>query len=950
MPPYSRQPEQMPDQSTQFVSFYSYKGGVGRSTVLANLACRQAMQGRKVLIIDLDLEGPGQHSSGLFKGNPINDSAIKGGFVDLCEAWQQHRAQTPDEVYEWDLRDYMLRSTLLDALPGANKGEIFLMPAGKQLDKDYTQKLNRLHWDSFFSSSVSQGHQGYRLFDTLKLYCEIEEFDYVLIDSRTGLSDPYYMATSWLSDTVVCFSLLNRQSIEGCRYAMEFLQTEDFQNKYGKKRVLPVLTIIPPTRNFEVNERIRAIQADEWPEIEKDFVTKFRYDEALAIEEQILAVKDGFEESDFGKSLKELNAAMEDSSAYLMSKDQARRNFKDTTLENPFPNLSIEYWSPREIASHYSAIYPRVEEQLTGFQPVIVYGSRGTGKTTMARYFDYQTQLIVFQHNNQRMPKPGELRCLGLWIRQDSDFLKAFNVPDEDKQKNYSTLFGLFFDMVVLRKTLQAMQAFGNLSAWVKSTEELFRVLCREIGVTINGQCDMEVFWDHLETRLYEIRAYINNPSRSEMPYLFQSNILMKLLAEQLKVENIYFVVFVDEVENYAIHQQQMLNTRVKHVKRSDAVTYKLLARNDGIKTTLTDSDRQELEVTHDYRACSLDEGITFDEFKKHAEILVNRYISSSPQFQHIGKTQKFLEHLTPEEESRKICGNRGNELLIKHLSEQHHIRTDHPLIRWMGNEPNLLRQAVATVMVNQGKGADHVAKNMHDNTSTAQDWYHNYSKGTLYWLCTLHRKAKTYSGFNDVAGIAGENIRVVVDIFYEIFEEWIKSKQEERQLPFSSELQNKCISELSRTYFKKLERFRSTKDQLNRVVERLGNLFAAIHKSPRQGEPEINHFSADGDLDEETMDYLKLCRQQNVLRWLRSNKQKSSSDYLPDAFQINPCYAPNFRISWRKKKKLTLTPDDVHKLCLGTDNEWKKIHSRIERQYHGKSDTQSQTRMCLDA
>ena len=950
----------MSNQSTQFVSFYSYKGGVGRSTVLANLACWQAMQGRNVLILDLDLEGPGQHSSGLFKGNPVADSAIKGGFIDLCEAWQQHRAHTPDDVYEWDLRDYMLRSTLLDALHEdnednednkANKGEIFLMPAGKRLDQSYTQKLNKLQWHEFFSSS---GSQGYRLFETLKLYCEIEEFDYVFLDSRTGLSDPYYMATSWLSDTVVCFSLLNRQSIEGCRYAMEFIQTEEFQNKYGKKRVLPVLTMIPPTKDFEVNKRIQAILADEWPEIEKDFVTKFRYDEALAIEEQILATKDGFEESDFGKSLKKLKAAMEDSSAYLMSKDQARRNFRDPTLKNPFPNLRVEYWSPQEIASHYSAIYPRIEEQLTGFQPVIVYGSRGTGKTTMARYFDYQTRLILFQQHNRRMPKPGELPYLGLWIRQDSDLLKAFNVPDKNKQKDYDTLFGLFFDMVVLSKALNAIQNLGGLSVWVKSTEELFQVLRRELGVDINGQCDVEVFLKHLKIRLHEIRAYINNPSRVEMPYLFQGNTLMKLLAEQLKEETVYFVVFVDEVENYASHQQRMLNTRVKHVKRSDAVTYKLLARNDAIKTTLTDSDNQALEVTHDYRACSLDEETTFREFKERAEILVNRYISSSPQFQHIGKAQEFLEHLTPEEEARKICGTRGNELLVKHLSEQRHLKTDHPLIRWMENEPNLLRQAVATVMVNQGNDADHVAKNMHDNTSTAQDWYHNYSRGTLYWLCTLRRKAKTYSGFNDVAGIAGNNIRVVVDIFYAIFEEWIiKVEKEKRRLPFSSELQNECILKLSRSYFKKLDRFRPTKDQLNRVVERLGKLFAAIHKSPRQGEPEINHFSADGDLDEKTMKYLKHCRQENVLRWLPSNKQKSSSDYLPDSFQINPCFAPKFGISWRKKKKLTLTPDDVYKLCLGTDEEWKRIHSRIERQYHGRSDNksnQSQTNMCLDA
>ena len=922
----------MSDQPTQFVSFYSYKGGVGRSTILANLACWQAMHGRKVLIIDLDLEGPGQHSSGLFNGNPVADSGIKGGVVDLCEAWAQHHVKPPtNEVYEWDLRDYMLRSAFLDDWPGTDKGEIFLMPAAKQLDSDYAKKLNGLNWHKFFSSG---GSEGYRLFETLKLYCEIEEFDSVFVDSRTGLSDPYYIATSWLSDTVVCFSLLNRQSIQGCRYAMELILAEDFQNKYGKKRVLPVVTMIPSTKDFESSARIETILANEWRGIVSGFVTAFKYDDELALEEQILPTKSGFKTSHFRKSLLTLNDALAGSVSYLLSKEQVRKNFKEETLENPFPNLRIEYWSPKEIANHYSAIYPRIEEQLTRFQPVIVYGSRGTGKTTMARYFDYETQLIIFEQNNHRMPKPEELSYLGLWIRQDSDFLKAFNVPDEDKQRNYSALFGLFFDMVVLRKALLAMQASGGLALWFKSTAELFQVLCREIGVPVAKQCDMEVFLKHLETRLYEIRAYINNPHRVDIPYLFQSNTLMKLLAEQLKERGkFYFVVFVDEVENYESHQQQMLNTRVKHVKESDAVTYKLLALNDGIKTTSTDADKQELEVTHDYRAYFLDEEIGFDEFKKRAEILVNQYISGSRQFRHIGKVQKFLEYLTPEKEAREICGDRSNKLLIGYLFKRHHLKADHALIRWMRNEPNLLRQAVATVVVNQGKNATDVAKNMHANTSMAQDWYHNYSRGALYWLCTLYKKTKTYSGFNDIAGMAGENIRVVVDLFYTIFEEWIK--QEEGKLPFSHELQNMCILDLSKTYFKKLDRYRPTENKLNRTVERLGNLFAAIHKSPRQGEPEINHFSADKGLDDETMKHLKICRQENLLRWIRSNKQKSSNDYLPDAFQLNPCFSPNFGISWRRKKKLTLKPDDVKKLCLGSDEEWKSIHSRIERQYH---------------
>ena len=46
-------------KETRFTTFYSYKGGVGRSLALANLAYILAWEGRKVLIIDMDMEAPG---------------------------------------------------------------------------------------------------------------------------------------------------------------------------------------------------------------------------------------------------------------------------------------------------------------------------------------------------------------------------------------------------------------------------------------------------------------------------------------------------------------------------------------------------------------------------------------------------------------------------------------------------------------------------------------------------------------------------------------------------------------------------------------------------------------------------------------------------------------------------------------------------------------------------
>ena len=43
------------------VAFYSYKGGVGRTLLLATAARFLALAGKKVVALDLDLEAPGLH-------------------------------------------------------------------------------------------------------------------------------------------------------------------------------------------------------------------------------------------------------------------------------------------------------------------------------------------------------------------------------------------------------------------------------------------------------------------------------------------------------------------------------------------------------------------------------------------------------------------------------------------------------------------------------------------------------------------------------------------------------------------------------------------------------------------------------------------------------------------------------------------------------------------------
>src|SRR5215211_6585166 len=45
----------------KIITFYSYKGGTGRTMALANMAWILASNGKRVLVVDWDLEAPGLH-------------------------------------------------------------------------------------------------------------------------------------------------------------------------------------------------------------------------------------------------------------------------------------------------------------------------------------------------------------------------------------------------------------------------------------------------------------------------------------------------------------------------------------------------------------------------------------------------------------------------------------------------------------------------------------------------------------------------------------------------------------------------------------------------------------------------------------------------------------------------------------------------------------------------
>jgi cellulose biosynthesis protein BcsQ len=216
------------------VTFYSYKGGVGRSMGLANIAVLLAQRGQRVLVIDWDLEAPGveRYFSGRFK---FSDSG--GGLIRLLLDASTKEAKPYTK--------YLCRIS-------ENGARLSLLTSGREQDPLYAKHLEEFDWNRFFAAEA-----GGAIFERLRSQWK-DDFDFVLIDSRTGLSDIGGVCTILLPDIIVAMFTANYQSLYGTRDVMRLAQQA--RQKLAHQRM--ALTVLPLPARFGTRGEFR--EAREW--------------------------------------------------------------------------------------------------------------------------------------------------------------------------------------------------------------------------------------------------------------------------------------------------------------------------------------------------------------------------------------------------------------------------------------------------------------------------------------------------------------------------------------------------------------------------------------------------------------------------------------------------------------------------------------------------------------
>jgi formylglycine-generating enzyme required for sulfatase activity len=276
----------------KIVTFYSYKGGTGRSMALANVAWVLASSGKRVLAIDWDLEAPGLHR--YFEPFLADKSLERStGLIDFVRDFATAAVASQSPCKQNWYEEYA--NLLAHAIPlnwsFSTGGLLHLVPAGRQ-DAAYPVRVNSFDWHNFYER-LGGGVLLEKVKENLR-----SVYDVVLIDSRTGVSDTSGVCTIQMPDELaVCFTL-NRQSIYGASAAARsaFRQRHTATGEptlkiwpvptrveTAEKDRLEIASAIARARFSGLMHHLNPEQEDDyWGEISVGYEPYYAYEEVLA--------------------------------------------------------------------------------------------------------------------------------------------------------------------------------------------------------------------------------------------------------------------------------------------------------------------------------------------------------------------------------------------------------------------------------------------------------------------------------------------------------------------------------------------------------------------------------------------------------------------------------------------------------------------------------------------
>lgn len=193
---------------SKIVSVHSFRGGTGKSNLTANLAVSVARAGKRVGIVDTDIQSPGIHVLFGLEGKPrytLNDYLWRRCKIEEAAHELSHLAGAGGE-----------------AMPA---GSVFLIPSSMD-----TGEIARV---------LSEGYDVARLHDGFRALVGDLQLDYLFIDTHPGVNQETLLSIA-MSDLLLLLLRPDSQDLLGTAVTVELAR------RLGVAKMLVLVNKVPP--------------------------------------------------------------------------------------------------------------------------------------------------------------------------------------------------------------------------------------------------------------------------------------------------------------------------------------------------------------------------------------------------------------------------------------------------------------------------------------------------------------------------------------------------------------------------------------------------------------------------------------------------------------------------------------------------------------------------------
>ncbi|MEJ1922234.1 ORC-CDC6 family AAA ATPase [Microbacterium sp. KHB019] len=593
-----------------------------------------------------------------------------------------------------------------------------------------------------------------------------------------------------------------------------------------------------------------------------------------------------------------------------------------TALSTTLGQLRAEFSSDQEILSMFSQ--PMYWSELVASRPCFLVGGRGTGKTTTLRALGYRRQARTAGFD------PGSWNLVGAYWRVETNLTAAFTGPRIGDDR----WIAVFSHYVNLRLCMAVL----DYLAWAESEHSVRAVSPAALepffaSLNLERQLEVSAIQRHIRVLTAELEANLNGSPQDldRMPLSLLGRpvqLLLEAATEEVLPLGTFFAFCIDEYENLLPYQQRVVNTLIKHV--GDArYTFKVGVRSTtpGERSTLARD--QPLHDPADYTTVRIVDHLKEQSFQDFATAVCAKRLASGLGWH--GDVAELFPALSIESEATILGVESRLEQLRHQLASEGATKAELCELSTLTPMSQYIVEYWATA---QQESRLEVLKAALADPVRWRTRVGNYSYAALFTIRSGKRGTrKHYTGWSTICLLAEGNIRILLRLVHEALRIHLSSS--DALAPVSPEDQTAAAVRIGETILRELQAQTVHGAGVTRLTLSLGRVFGALAAAPEGRTPEVNEFrvkfgakqAAVGDA--ETL--LAAAVASGALDAFDGNKEGRSTGGTkrPD-YRLMPIFAPYFVYSHRKKRRLTLTSEQI--ASLASNNPGRTITKLLQK------------------